>query len=122
MTGTPVIPIAPEERGMAIITHLSGLAGYIVPFAGVIIPTIIWITRKDEPVISAIARQAVLLNVGVFVAFICGMMLALTLVLIPALIIAAIVIFVAMVALPVYGAIMANRGTYYRYPIVGANP
>ena len=122
MNGTTVIPIAPEDRGMAVMTHLSGLAGYIVPLAGVVVPTIIWITRKDQPVISAIARQAVLLNVGVFVAAICGFMLALTIILIPALIIAGIVIAVAAVILPVIGAMKANDGVYYKYPVVGANP
>ncbi len=35
--------IGAEERGLAAMTHLSGLAGYIIPGGGVIVPIIIWI-------------------------------------------------------------------------------
>lgn len=122
MTGTPVIPIQPTDRGMAVMTHLSGLSGYIIPLAGVIVPLIIWMTRKDEPVISAIARQAVLLNVAIVVAFGLTAILLLTVILIPAVFLAWFVLGCAAVGLPVYGAIKANDGTYYRYPVVGSNP
>ena len=37
--------IEPPERGMAAITHLSGLAGYIIPFGGAIVPIVIWIVN-----------------------------------------------------------------------------
>ena len=107
---------------MAIITHLSGLAGYIVPFGGVIVPIIIWITRKEQPVIVAIARQAVLLNVGVFVGFLVSIILLLTVILIPLIFIFWCVLGVAAIGLPVYGAFKANDGVYYRYPVVGSNP
>ena len=30
--------IPPETRGMAMLTHLSGLAGYLVPLGGVVVP------------------------------------------------------------------------------------
>lgn len=122
MTGTPVIPIQPTDRGMAVMTHLSGLSGYIIPMLGVIVPLIIWMTRKEEPVISAIARQAVLLNVAVFVAFGVTAILALTIILIPAVVLAWCALGLAALVLPVYGAIKANDGTYYRYPVVGSNP
>ena len=107
---------------MAVLTHLSGLSGYIVPLAGVIVPTIIWMTKKDAPLISAIARQAVLLNVAVFVAIGLSAILMATILLIPAVILFWIALFVAAVVLPVYGAIKANDGVYYKYPVVGANP
>ena len=107
---------------MAIITHLSGLAGYIVPFGGVIVPIIIWITRKDQPVIVAIARQAVLLNVAVFVGAILAFIMVLTILMIPAAIILGCILFVGAIALPVIGAVRANDGVYYKYPVVGSNP
>ena len=122
MNGATAIASPPEDRGMAIITHLSGLAGYIVPFGGVIVPIIIWVTRKDQPLIVAIARQAVLLNVAIFVGVIVSFILMLTLILIPVMILACIALAVAAVALPVVGALKANQGAYYRYPVVGSNP
>ena len=40
MQATQTIPA--EERGLAVAAHLSGLAGYIIPLGGVIVPIIIW--------------------------------------------------------------------------------
>ena len=48
MNGTTVIPIAPEDRTMAALTHLSGLSGYIIPFGGVLVPIIIWMMKKGD--------------------------------------------------------------------------
>lgn len=118
----PTVQIAPQDRTMAALTHLSGLSGYIVPLAGVIVPTIIWITKKDSPVISAIARQAVILNVAVFMAICVTAILWITLILIPAVILFWCLLGIAAVALPILGAVRANEGIYYKYPVVGANP
>ncbi len=118
----PILTIAPEERGLAAITHLSGLAGYIIPFGGVLVPIIIWLTKKDSPVISSIAKQAIFLNVAVFLLVICTVVLMITVILIPVLIVFWCVLAVAAVALPVVGAVKANQGTYYRYPVIGFQP
>ncbi len=122
METTTTITIAPEERGMAAITHLSGLAGYVIPFGGVLVPIIIWIVKKDSPVISTIAKQAILLNVIAFVFVGVLIAMALTIILIPVAIIAGIVLFFAAIVLPIVGAIKASDGTYYRYPVVGLIP
>jgi uncharacterized Tic20 family protein len=122
MTGTAVIPIAPEDRTMAALTHLSGLAGYIVPLGGIIVPIIIWVMKKDAPLVAAIAKQAIILNVAVFLAFIMSAVLWITLILIPAVILFWCLLGLAALALPVIGAIKANDGFYYRYPVVGSNP
>jgi len=122
MNGTTVIPIAPEDRGLAILTHLSGLSGYIIPFGGVLVPILIWVMKRDSRLISAIARQAVILNFAVFIAFVCGVILAFTLVLIPVVILGGIFLGLAAFVLPIMGAIRANDGVYFRYPVVGANP
>jgi len=107
---------------MAVITHLSGLAGYIIPFGGVLVPIIIWMVKADVPLISAIARQAVILNVTVFVATGAAFLLVLTVVLIPVSILILCAAAIAAVALPIMGAVKASNGIYYRYPVVGANP
>jgi uncharacterized Tic20 family protein len=122
MNGTTVIPIAPEDRTMAALTHLSGLAGYVIPLGGVLVPIIIWMMKKDVPLISAIARQAIILNVAVFVAVCLSAILWITLVLIPAVILFWCVLGIAAVALPIMGAMKASDGIYYKYPVVGANP
>ena len=69
------VAIGPEDRGLAAMTHLSGLAGYIIPLGGVLVPIIIWLTKQDSPIISAIARQAILLNVTAYLMFIVGFLM-----------------------------------------------
>ena len=114
--------IAPEDRTFAAITHLSGLAGYVIPLGGVLVPIIIWMTRRDSPVISSIAKQAVFLNVVAYLLIGASIVLLLTIILIPAIILFWAVLAVVVVALPVVGAIKANQGIYYRYPVIGVLP
>ena len=114
--------IAPEERSLAAIAHLSGLAGYVIPFGGILVPIIIWIVKSDSPVISSIAKQAILLNVVVFFVFIVLAILFVTVILIPLIILGWIVLGLAAIVLPVVGALKAHDGVYYQYPLVGVPP
>jgi uncharacterized Tic20 family protein len=110
-----------EDRSMAALTHLSGLAGYIVPLGGILVPIVIWMARKDSPIISTIAKQAIWLNVLVFILFCVGFLLLITVILIPLAVVLWAVLGVAAIALPVIGAIKANQGIYYKYPVVGVS-
>ncbi len=122
MTYATNITIAPEERTLAALTHLSGLAGYVVPLGGVLVPIIIWIVKKDSPVVSSVAKQALILNVAVFVAILLTAILWITVILIPLVIAFWIALGLAALALPIVGAIKALDGNYYRYPFVGVSP
>ncbi|HUF48674.1 MAG TPA: DUF4870 domain-containing protein [Vicinamibacterales bacterium] len=121
MTTTASV-IEPRERGLAALTHLSGLAGYIVPFGGVLVPIIIWMVKKDSAVVAGIAKQAILLNVIVFLLVVVTAVLWITIILIPVVILFWIALAVGAIALPIVGAIKASEGTYYRYPWVGLAP
>ena len=111
--------IPAEERGLAVAAHLSGLAGYIIPLGGVIVPIIIWAVKSESPVISTIAKQALLLNVVVFITGIALAVLLLTIILIPMVILGWIALALVAIALPIIGAIKASEGVYYKYPVVG---
>jgi uncharacterized Tic20 family protein len=114
--------IAPEERTLAALTHLSGLAGYVIPLGGVLVPIIIWAVKSDSKVISSIAKQALILNIVVFVLIAGTFLLWLTILLIPLAIALWILLALAAIALPIVGAIKALDGVFYRYPVVGVNP
>ena len=114
--------IDPPDRGLAALTHLSGLAGYIVPFGGVLVPIIIWMVKKDSAVIAGIAKQAILLNVVVFLMVVVTAILWITIVLIPLVLLFWLALAIVAIALPIVGAIKASDGTYYRYPWVGLAP
>ena len=119
---TTSVSIGPEERGLAAITHLSGLAGYIIPFGGVLVPIIIWMVKKDSAIISSIAKQAILLNVIAFLMIGVVVVFVLTIILIPVAILLSFALFLGAIALPIIGAVKASDGTYYRYPVVGIVP
>jgi len=114
--------IAAEDRTLAALTHLSGLAGYLIPMGGVIVPIVIWIVKSESPVISSIAKQALLLNVIVFVLVALTALLWLTIILIPVVIVFWVALGLAAVVLPIVGAVKASDGVYYRYPVVGLSP
>lgn len=119
---SPVLSIAPEDRTLAALTHLSGLSGYVIPLGGVLVPIIIWAVKSDSKVISSIAKQAILLNVVVFVLIACTALLWLTVILIPAVILSWVLLGLGAIALPIIGALKAWEGAYYRYPVIGVAP
>lgn len=113
------IAIRPEDRTLAALTHLSGLAGYIIPFGGVLVPIIVWVVNKDVPLIAAIAKQAVFLNLIVWALIGVTAILWITIILIPLVVLFWCALGIAGLALPIIGAIKANGGIYYRYPVIG---
>jgi uncharacterized protein len=118
----PNVAIAPEERTLAALTHLSGLAGYVIPLGGVLVPIIIWAVKSDSRIVSSIAKQALLLNVVIFLLAGAAAILFITVILIPLVVAFWIVLGIAAVALPIVGAIKALDGNYFRYPVVGVTP
>ncbi|MCO4769389.1 MAG: DUF4870 domain-containing protein [Deltaproteobacteria bacterium] len=111
--------ISQSDRSFAIVAHLSGLAGYIIPFGGAIVPICMMLLLTDRPQIVTIARQALFLNLAMFVAAIGAILCILTLVLIPVGWLILVLLGPIAVILPIIGAIKAANGELYRYPIVG---
>jgi uncharacterized Tic20 family protein len=118
----PPESIPTEDRTLAMMTHLSGLAGYLIPFGGVIVPIIIWIAKSEDRVISAIAKQAILLNVVVFVLALLLILPVLTVILIPVSIVGWMALALVALALPIVGAVKASDGEFYSYPVLGIRP
>jgi uncharacterized membrane protein len=80
------------------------------------------ITKSDTPVVSTLAKQALMLNIVVFFCAILCFILFITIIFIPlAWLLSAAATLVAF-CLPIIGAIKASEGQYFRYPIVGSAP
>ncbi len=118
----PVETIAPEERTLAALTHLSGLAGYVIPLGGVVVPLLIWYLQRESATISGIAKQAVLLNVIVFLTIMVTAISMITVILIPLVLLFWLFLGAVAVVLPIIGTVKASNGEYYRYPLVGLPP
>lgn len=116
------ITIPPEDRTLAMLTHLSGLAGYIVPLGGILVPIVIWFAKSENMIIAAIAKQAIILNIAVFIGVLAFVAVALTVILIPVSIAAWVVLALAALILPIVGAVKASDGEYYSYPVIGSRP
>lgn len=124
MTGgtLPADTITAEDRTLAALTHLSGLAGYILPLGGVLVPLVIWSVKRESAEIAGIAKQAILLNILVFLTVVATAVLWITIILIPVVVLFWMVLGAVALVLPVVGAVKASQGDYYRYPLVGLPP
>lgn len=118
----PAGSIPQEERTLAALAHLSGLAGYVIPLGGVLVPIIIMIVKKDSRVIASIAKQALILNIAVFLTLVVTAILWVTVILIPLIVLGWILLGLVAIILPIVGALKSFDGIYYQYPVVGVSP
>ncbi len=102
-----------ETKTWAMILHLSVFAGYVVPFAGLVAPILIWQLKKQQlPAIDAHGKEVANFLISMFIYGVAAVALSLLLIGIPI----ALALVVAGVVLPIMGAIKANNGDFFRYP------
>ncbi len=100
-------------RQMGLFTHLSALAGLIIPFGNILGPLILWQVKKAEfPFIDDQGKEAVNFNITMMIAGLVSFLL--TFVLIGILLLP--VVGIAWLVLTILAAIKANEGVAYRYP------
>lgn len=108
-----------DDRLMTAMGHLSGYGGYVIPIGGVLIPILLIMTAEDGGTVKAAAKQALALNVFVYIMAVGLIALWFTIVLIPlAWAITAALGLVALV-MPAIGALQAANGSLCVYPFVG---
>ncbi|MGK7295380.1 MAG: DUF4870 domain-containing protein [Candidatus Wenzhouxiangella sp. M2_3B_020] len=103
-----------DLRLWATLLHLSVLAGFVVPFAGLVVPIVIYILKKDElpglqPHFNVVINWIISL---VIYAVVCAILVF---------VIIGVFLFwvLALIALvfPIIGAIKANDGEVWNYPL-----
>ncbi len=103
-----------EQKQMGMFLHLSQLLNLIIPLAGVIVPIVIWQTKKDEmPALDAHGKMVV--NWFISSLIYCVISFVLTFVLIG--ILGFIAIGLMAVIFPIIGGIKANNGEFFEYPL-----
>ena len=104
-----------DIRQWCMFLHLAQLAGYIVPLGGVIVPIVMWQMKKDESTeIDAHGRMIVNVMLSYFIYWVIAFLLCFLLIgffLIP-------IVAIAAIAMPIIGAIKANDGVLWNYPLV----
>ena len=107
-------PMTPEARQYAMLIHLAQLAGYVVPFAGLVLPILLWQAKKDDlPGIDAhgkavanwIISEVIYAVVGgILMFFFVGIFLLLLLAF-------------CSIVFSIIGAVKANNGELWHYPL-----
>lgn len=112
----PMTPASPadlqevpaKEREMAVVAHLSALAGIVLPGANIVGPLVVWTARKDSmPYVDEQGREAMNFNITACIVVLLSLIL---LVLAP-------VVAVAWLVLVIVAAVRAQRGERWRYPL-----
>ena len=111
--------VASEDRMMTALAHLAGYGGYIIPIGGVLLPILLMMGAEEGSTVKLAAKQALGLNVFVFLATLLLLVLWSTVELLPATwAVTAALGFVALV-LPAVGATQAMNGRPCVYPFIG---
>ena len=109
-----VFPSATDADTWALLLHLSQFAGYAVPLAGLVVPILIWQLKKaDIPTIDAHGKVVANWILSEFIYLIACFLLVFVFVGIPLLF----VLGVLGIVFPIIGAIKAQNGEVWRYPL-----
>ncbi len=103
-----------NEKQWIVFTHLGGLGMYIFPFGNIIIPMIIWISKKQEyPAIDEHGKAVLNFQISITIWLTIAVIFVFFLIGIPALIVLGIlhIIFV------IIGTLKADQGIVYHYPL-----
>ncbi len=104
-----------EDRQLLVITHLSQLLSFLTGFGGLIVPLVIWMSKKDEIYeMDEQGKAIVNFQISVMIyAFICIPMIFLCGLGILGLIVVGIFSFI----FPIVNAIKVNNGERINYPL-----
>lgn len=106
--------IRPEERQMAMFTHLAALAGLVFPLGNIIGPLVMWLIKKDTmPFVDDQGKEALNFNITISIGWVVSMILLL--IFIGYLLMVG--LFVLWIVFLIVAAIKANEGEAYRYPL-----
>jgi uncharacterized Tic20 family protein len=103
-----------QERTWGLITHLSALAGFIVPFGHIIGPLVVWLIKKDEsPFVDDQGKEAINFQISMTLYAVIAAILILVIIGIFLLI----GIGILDIVLVIIAAVKANAGEKFRYPL-----
>lgn len=104
-----------EERQMGLFLHLSQLANMLVPPLGIIAPVVIWQVKKNEmPALDAHGKMVTNWIISSVIYWVISVVLLFVFFigLIPML-----GLMIAGIVFPIIGAIKANNGEFWEYPL-----
>ena len=109
-----MLPTTKDDRTWAMLCHIAGLAGYIIPLGNIFGPMILWMIKKDQSwFVNDQGKEALNFQISftIYILIAClAILIIIGIFLIP-------VIAVAGLIFIIIAAIKANEGVSYRYPL-----
>jgi uncharacterized Tic20 family protein len=103
-----------DERQWGMFSHLAALIGFLIPFGNLLGPLIVWQMKKNEmPFVDDQGKESLNFQITVSIAvFVCILLMVIFIgiLLLP-------IVGIGALVLTVIGALKANNGERYRYPI-----
>lgn len=110
----PADAAASEGRQLAVICHASALAGYVIPFGGLLGPLVVWlVAREKDAFVDEQGREAINFRLSMYIYYLASVLLLFLLigfVLLPLLALFDLVMVVV-------AAVRASGGEHFRYPL-----
>lgn len=105
--------VTKEATTWGMIAHLIALAGYVIPFGGIIGPLVIWLVKKDDhPFIADQGKESLNFQITLAIAELLCIPLFFVCIGVPLIILLALANLIFIIV----AAIAAADGKYYRYP------
>ena len=106
-----------DERNLALAAHLGTFAGYLFPFANLIVPIVIYAMKKDESAyVRTHAAESINFQIIITIASIVASVLMFVLIgcfILP-------VILILDIVFVIMASMAASRGELYKYPMTPA--
>jgi uncharacterized Tic20 family protein len=103
-----------ESRQWAMLLHFSVLAGFLVPFGGLIVPILIWQLKKgDLPWLDIHGKNVANWIISKLIYLACCFLLVFVIIGVPMLV----VLGICAIVFPIIGGIKASSGEVWKYPM-----
>ena len=102
-----------EARNFAMLCHIAGFAGGVIPFGNIIGPLVIWQLKKEHPLVEDQGKESLNFQITVML----GVLVSIVLIFFVVGIFLLAVICIGAAVLQIIAAIKANEGVRYRYPL-----
>ncbi|HMS41978.1 MAG TPA: DUF4870 domain-containing protein [Pyrinomonadaceae bacterium] len=104
----------PDEKQMGLFLHLSQLLNYVIPFGGIVAPIVLWQMNKDKmQALDAHGKMVTNWLISSLIYWVVSGVLAIVLIGF----LGMLALFVMGIAFPIMGAIKANNGEFWEYPL-----
>jgi uncharacterized Tic20 family protein len=104
-----------DSRMWAMLCHISGLAGFVIPFGNIVGPLVMWMIKKDESAfINDQGKEALNFQIAFSIYLVAGaflILIAIGLIVLP-------IVAIGGLVLMIVAGVQANEGKAYRYPAI----